>query len=83
MLFIPQFQGTGNVILDMEQQLQANRIRIQVLEQENTTLHGSLVKLRERGQNNASRVGRVTICNFAIYVNLCVTCCFCGCYWAC
>lgn len=67
MLFIPQFQGTGNVILDMEQQLQANRIRIEVLEQENTTLHGSLVKLRERAQSNASRVGRM-ICNFAMYV---------------
>ncbi|XP_036954336.1 coiled-coil domain-containing protein 157 [Acanthopagrus latus] len=50
-----QPQSTGNVLLDMEQQLQANCIRINVLEQENTTLHSSLVKLRERAQNNASR----------------------------
>ncbi|KAG8012205.1 hypothetical protein GBF38_004703 [Nibea albiflora] len=46
---------TGNVLLDMEQQLQANDIRIKVLEQENITLHASLVKLRERVRNNASR----------------------------
>lgn len=66
MLFI---QGTGNVLLDMEQQLQANCIRINVLEQENTTLHSSLVKLRKRAQNNASRVGRTMICKFVIHVN--------------
>ncbi|XP_044053090.1 coiled-coil domain-containing protein 157 isoform X2 [Siniperca chuatsi] len=50
-----QPQSTGNVLLDMEQQLQANNIRIKVLEQENTTLHTSLVKLRDRAQNNATR----------------------------
>ncbi|KAL7392620.1 hypothetical protein ABVT39_027274 [Epinephelus coioides] len=49
-----QPQSTGNVLLDMEQQLQANIIRIKILEQENTTLHTSLVKLRERAQNNAT-----------------------------
>nr|XP_019961000.1 PREDICTED: coiled-coil domain-containing protein 157 [Paralichthys olivaceus] len=41
-------QSTGNVLLDMEQQMQANCIRIKVLEQENATLHNSLEKLRER-----------------------------------
>lgn len=41
----------------MEQQLQANNIRIKILEQENTTLNNSLVKLRERAQHNATRVG--------------------------
>ncbi|XP_019132342.2 coiled-coil domain-containing protein 157 isoform X2 [Larimichthys crocea] len=50
-----QPQSTGNVLLDMEQQFQANDIRIKVLEQENLTLHASLVKLRERVHNNASR----------------------------
>ncbi|TKS79063.1 Coiled-coil domain-containing protein 157 [Collichthys lucidus] len=50
-----QPQSTGNVLLDMEQQLQANDIRIKVLEQENITLHASLVKLRERVHNTASR----------------------------
>ncbi|CAL8343256.1 unnamed protein product [Lota lota] len=43
-----QPQSTGNVLFDMEQQLQANHIRIKVLEKENTTLHNSLVKLKER-----------------------------------
>ncbi|KAF3851058.1 hypothetical protein F7725_012830 [Dissostichus mawsoni] len=43
-----QPQSTGNVLLDMEQQLQANNIRINLLEQENLTLYTSLVKLRER-----------------------------------
>uniref|UniRef100_A0A8C6V0L9 Coiled-coil domain containing 157 n=1 Tax=Neogobius melanostomus TaxID=47308 RepID=A0A8C6V0L9_9GOBI len=45
-----QPQSTGNVILDMEKQVQANCIRIRVLEQENSTLRGSLEKLRERTQ---------------------------------
>nr|XP_046242790.1 coiled-coil domain-containing protein 157 isoform X2 [Scatophagus argus] len=50
-----QPQSTGNVLLDMEQQMQANSIRIKVLEQENATLHTSIVKLRERAQNKGSR----------------------------
>uniref|UniRef100_A0A8C4DK23 Uncharacterized protein n=1 Tax=Dicentrarchus labrax TaxID=13489 RepID=A0A8C4DK23_DICLA len=56
-----QPQSTGNVLLDMERQLQANNIRMKVLEQENITLHTSLVKLRERTQNDAGRVGRIQI----------------------
>ncbi|XP_054629155.1 coiled-coil domain-containing protein 157 isoform X3 [Dunckerocampus dactyliophorus] len=48
-----QPQSTGNVLLDMEQQRQANYIRIRVLEKENATLHSSLVKLREATQPNA------------------------------
>ncbi|XP_031704912.1 coiled-coil domain-containing protein 157 [Anarrhichthys ocellatus] len=53
----PQAQpkSTGNVLLDMEQQLQANNLRIKILEQENTTLYTSLVKLRQRPQHNATR----------------------------
>lgn len=54
--FIPCKKGTGNVLLDMQQQLQANSIRINVLEQENSTLLRSLEKLGERAQHNASRV---------------------------
>ncbi|XP_071371143.1 coiled-coil domain-containing protein 157-like [Centroberyx affinis] len=50
-----QPQSTGNVLLDMEQQLQANCIRIRVLEQENATLHSSLMRLRERAQHNAAQ----------------------------
>uniref|UniRef100_A0A8C9ZP45 Uncharacterized protein n=1 Tax=Sander lucioperca TaxID=283035 RepID=A0A8C9ZP45_SANLU len=61
-------QSTGNVLLDMEQQLQANSIRINILEQENTTLYSSLVKLRERAQNNATRVRRRKICKL-----ICIT----------
>ncbi|XP_020792310.2 coiled-coil domain-containing protein 157-like, partial [Boleophthalmus pectinirostris] len=45
-------QSTGNVTLDMEQQFKANCVRIQVLEQENRTLHSSLLKLKERAQLN-------------------------------
>lgn len=58
-LFTAHFQGTGNVLLDMEQQLQANSIRIKVLEQENTALHSSLVKLKEKVPKNGSRVGLI------------------------
>ncbi|XP_038559030.1 coiled-coil domain-containing protein 157 [Micropterus salmoides] len=50
-----QPQTTGNVLLDMEQQFRANNVRIEVLEKENTTLHTSLMKLRDRVQNNATR----------------------------
>lgn len=49
----------------MEQQLQANSIRIKVLEQENTTLHSSLEKLKERAQHNTARVGWMGNCNVA------------------
>ncbi|XP_039875295.1 coiled-coil domain-containing protein 157-like [Simochromis diagramma] len=52
---LAQPQSTGNVLLDMQQQLQANSIRIKVLEQENSTLLRSLEKLGERAQHNASR----------------------------
>lgn len=79
-------QGTGNMLLDMEQQLQANSIRINVLKQEKATLHNSIVKLRERAQKTASRVG--LICNVKKYLNRHVICklnetssCFCGYYW--
>ncbi|XP_077378521.1 coiled-coil domain-containing protein 157 isoform X3 [Festucalex cinctus] len=47
-----QPKSTGNVRLDMEQQLQANYIRIGVLEKENATLYGSLVKMREAAQHS-------------------------------
>lgn len=47
-------QGTGNMLLDMEQQLQANGIRIKVLEQENATLHTSLEKLQQKAQGISS-----------------------------
>uniref|UniRef100_A0A8C6UZD4 Coiled-coil domain containing 157 n=1 Tax=Neogobius melanostomus TaxID=47308 RepID=A0A8C6UZD4_9GOBI len=50
LMMLSSFKGTGNVILDMEKQVQANCIRIRVLEQENSTLRGSLEKLRERTQ---------------------------------
>ncbi|XP_071338493.1 coiled-coil domain-containing protein 157 isoform X2 [Trachinotus anak] len=52
---LTQAQPQRNVLLDMEQQLQANSIRIKVLEQENATLRSSLEKLRERAQHNAAR----------------------------
>ncbi|XP_061586203.1 coiled-coil domain-containing protein 157, partial [Cololabis saira] len=42
-----QPQSTGDMLLDMEQQLKANSIRIKILEQENSTLHKTLEKLRQ------------------------------------
>ncbi|EOA96466.1 Coiled-coil domain-containing protein KIAA1656, partial [Anas platyrhynchos] len=41
-----QFESTGNIAEDMEKQLQANDIRIRVLEQENTQLRAALAKLK-------------------------------------
>ncbi|XP_036069523.1 coiled-coil domain-containing protein 157 isoform X1 [Oryzias melastigma] len=57
-----QPQTTGNVVLDMEQQLQANSIRVNILQQENTTLHKSLQKLRKAAQPNCSSAAHMTCC---------------------
>ncbi|XP_016898716.1 coiled-coil domain-containing protein 157 [Cynoglossus semilaevis] len=50
-----QPQSTGNMLLDMEKQMQANDIRIKVLEEENAALRCSLGKVRALGQRGALR----------------------------
>ncbi|KAL4660395.1 hypothetical protein GN956_G1311 [Arapaima gigas] len=40
-------QSTGDILGDMEQQVQANSVRITVLEKENITLRSSLARLRD------------------------------------
>uniref|UniRef100_H9H086 Uncharacterized protein n=2 Tax=Meleagris gallopavo TaxID=9103 RepID=H9H086_MELGA len=45
-----QFESTGNITEDMEKQLQANHIRISVLEQENTKLRAALAKVKAAAQ---------------------------------
>ncbi|XP_035196353.1 coiled-coil domain-containing protein 157 isoform X2 [Oxyura jamaicensis] len=45
-----QFESTGNVTEDMEKQLQANDIRIGVLEQENARLRAALAKVKAAAQ---------------------------------
>ncbi|XP_048820354.1 coiled-coil domain-containing protein 157 isoform X1 [Lagopus muta] len=45
-----QFESTGNITEDMEKQLQANHIRIGVLEQENTRLMAALAKVKAAAQ---------------------------------
>ncbi|XP_016288036.1 coiled-coil domain-containing protein 157 isoform X2 [Monodelphis domestica] len=42
-----QFESSGNVAEDMERQVQANVIRMQVLEEENSRLRATLAKLQE------------------------------------
>lgn len=55
----------------MEQQLQANAIRIQILEQENTALYTSIVKLRQRAQHKDTRVRGGTFVNWCVlHINL-------------
>ncbi|XP_068167552.1 coiled-coil domain-containing protein 157 [Antennarius striatus] len=49
-----QPQSTGSVTLDMEQQVKANRIRMEVLQQENAALETSLMKLQERARRHVS-----------------------------
>lgn len=44
------------MLLDMEKQMQANDIRIKVLEEENAALRCSLGKVRALGQRGALRV---------------------------
>ncbi|NXK55863.1 CC157 protein, partial [Chauna torquata] len=45
-----QFESTGNITEDMEKQLQANNIRIGVLEQENVRLRAALAKVKAAAQ---------------------------------
>ncbi|XP_069070727.1 coiled-coil domain-containing protein 157 isoform X2 [Pleurodeles waltl] len=49
-------ESSGNIAEDMERQLQANCIRINVLEEENTRLRTMLSKLRETAQLGALRL---------------------------
>uniref|UniRef100_A0A8B9SWV6 Coiled-coil domain-containing protein 157 n=1 Tax=Anas platyrhynchos TaxID=8839 RepID=A0A8B9SWV6_ANAPL len=51
-----QFESTGNIAEDMEKQLQANDIRIRVLEQENTRLRAALAKLKVAAQQGVLQV---------------------------
>ncbi|KAM8960671.1 coiled-coil domain-containing protein 157 [Pelodytes ibericus] len=46
----PEFESTGDITEDMEKQIQANSIRISILEEENSRLRANLSKLRERSQ---------------------------------
>lgn len=55
-------QGTGSVLLDMQNQLQANIVRINILEQENTFLRSTIEKLGQSAQKHASEVGPAGIC---------------------
>ncbi|XP_048760038.2 coiled-coil domain-containing protein 157-like [Ostrea edulis] len=41
----PDMQGTGDIVIDMENQVKANSIRIQVLEEQNETLRNSVSKV--------------------------------------
>ncbi|XP_043354182.1 coiled-coil domain-containing protein 157 isoform X2 [Dermochelys coriacea] len=51
-----QFESTGNITDDMEKQLQANNIRISILEDENSRLRTALAKMKEAAQQGALRV---------------------------
>ncbi|XP_074829290.1 uncharacterized protein LOC141999592 isoform X2 [Natator depressus] len=48
--------GTGNITDDMEKQLQANNIRISILEEENSRLRTALAKMKEVAQQGALRL---------------------------
>ncbi|KAM4708948.1 coiled-coil domain-containing protein 157 [Discoglossus pictus] len=52
----PELESTGDITEDMEKQLQANSIRINILEEENCTLRASLSKLRERSQQGSLKL---------------------------
>ena len=51
--------GSGNVTDDMERQVQANDIRIRVLQEENGRLRSMLSKIREVDQQGGLKVGSV------------------------
>lgn len=49
--------GSGNITDDMERQVQANNIRIRVLQEENGRLQSMLSKIREVAQQGGLKVG--------------------------
>lgn len=49
----PDMQGTGDIVFDMENQVKANTIRIQVLEEQNETLRNSVSKVLNLQQDRA------------------------------
>ncbi|CAH6989807.1 Ccdc157 [Phodopus roborovskii] len=51
-----QIQSSGNVTHDMEKQVQANDIRIQVLQEENRRLQSMLTKIREVAQQGGLKM---------------------------
>ncbi|XP_043831671.1 coiled-coil domain-containing protein 157 isoform X3 [Dromiciops gliroides] len=51
-----QFESSGNVAEDMERQVQANDIRIRVLEEENGRLRATLAKLKEVAQQGGLKL---------------------------
>ncbi|XP_075685768.1 coiled-coil domain-containing protein 157 isoform X2 [Rhinoderma darwinii] len=53
---IPEFESSGDITEDMEQQLQANSIRINILQEENSKLRVSLHKLGERSKQGPLKV---------------------------
>lgn len=50
------FAGTGSLTQDMEKQLQANSIRIGVLEQENARLRSALAKVKAAAEQGVLKV---------------------------
>ncbi|XP_072271366.1 coiled-coil domain-containing protein 157 isoform X1 [Pyxicephalus adspersus] len=53
---LPEFESSGDITEDMEKQLQANSIRISILEEENTKLRASLQKLEEKSKQEPVQV---------------------------
>ncbi|XP_068096622.1 coiled-coil domain-containing protein 157 isoform X2 [Hyperolius riggenbachi] len=53
---LPEFESSGDVAEDMENQLQANSIRISILEEENTKLRASLQKLEAKSKQGPLQI---------------------------
>jgi len=49
------FLGTGDIAIDMENQVKANAMRIQVLEEQNENLRNSITKIVSLQKGSASR----------------------------
>ncbi|XP_075069236.1 coiled-coil domain-containing protein 157 [Mixophyes fleayi] len=53
---LPEFESSGNITEDMEKQLQANSIRISILEEENSKLRASLYRLGEMSNQGPLKI---------------------------
>ncbi|XP_053135469.1 coiled-coil domain-containing protein 157 isoform X3 [Hemicordylus capensis] len=51
-----RFESTGDIVADMGRQLQANNIRISILEEENSRLRAAVTKMKEAAQQGAPKM---------------------------
>lgn len=63
-------KGTGDIATDMENQVTANTLRIQILEEQNSKLRRTILKLLGMKDDN---VGDISTCDQQVSIYRCLT----------